>query len=224
MARWYVDRWWRGAFVATLVVGCADSPVSAGGEGSGASGDSSSASGDGETEADDAAGDTTDVPDIECETTLETDLPGVTIDIDAECAYALADAQAGLQTPYTIVIAQTLSSVDSGDDCWETPVGGIHVAWRIEGANGQRHCQCDVGPCGEHTPMPTDLVVSETMRQFSWAAFDWDGPSDTGVQFGAAFAPGEYTITVEATGTWVDPEGATVPFTVRATRPVRLVQ
>ena len=198
--------------------------MSAGGEGSAAGDASTSAPDEGETEAADAADDTTDVPDVDCETTLESDLPGVTIEIDAACAYSLAEAQAGLDTPYTVAIAEALAGVDSGDECQQTPAGSIRVRWRIEGGNGQRHCQCDIGPCGEYTPMPTDLVVGETMRQFSWAAFDWDGPSDTGVPYGPAFAPGEYTIVVEATGTWIDPEGATVAFTVRATRPVLLVQ
>jgi hypothetical protein len=212
-----------------LAAGCADDRTTLGDSGDGgdstattsvASADDGDGDGDGDGSGDTGAN---ELPEVECETTVESELPGVTIEIGSDCAYFVSDAQAGVDTPYTIAIAQPLEAVDSGNMCWETPPGGIHVEWRVTG-NGHTHCHCDVGLCPDYTPMPTTLVVGETMRQFSWVAFDWDGPSDYDVPYGDAFEPGEYEITVEATGTWVDPDGATVPFSVRATRPMLLVQ
>ena len=163
-----------------------------------------------------------DVPDIDCQTVLESDLPGVTIDIDSPCAHSLAQAQAGVDTSYTIDITDALMGVDSGTACYDAPIGGLHVECRVFSA-GQHHCYCDVGLCPPHEPAPTTLVPGETTDGFVWFAYAWDGPSDTGQGFGDPFVPGDYTIEVVATGFWDDGVDPQTPFTVRAQRPVVLV-
>ncbi|MCX4240711.1 hypothetical protein [Paraliomyxa miuraensis] len=193
------------------------SPTSTTHEGDGSSGSSSAGS-----SSADSSSTGSDVPDIDCQTVLESDLPGVTIEIDSPCAHSLAQAQDGVETSYTIDVTDALMGVESGQACFETPRGGIHVQWRVFSAE-QRHCVCDVGLCPAPTPSPTTLVPGETIDGFEWFAYEWDGPSDTGQPFGDPFVPGDYTIEVVATGFWDDGVDPETPFTIRAQRPVVLV-
>jgi hypothetical protein len=164
-----------------------------------------------------------DLPPIDCETIVESDLPGVSIELTADCAYSLAQAQAGVEAQYVVTIADPLEGVDSSTSCYDTPRGGLHVEWSVFGG-GLEHCYCDVGLCPAPEPMPTTLVPGSTPGSLTWNAYDWDGPSDFGAPFGRPFPAGTYAIEVVATGTWADPVAGQTPFVVRASRPVVLVE
>lgn len=165
-----------------------------------------------------------DLPEIDCETTVESDLPGVTTDVTSDCAVSIGQAQSGVLTQYAVLISEAVTGVDSGYSCIGTPKGGVAVSWSIVGPEQQSHCRCDVGFCGPHQPAPTDLAPSEVAGEFEWFGFEWSGPSDFGAPFGPAFPPGSYTIRVVATGFHTDAAGTEIPFTITATRPVVLVE
>ncbi len=212
----------------TMVFGCDDGdppPVDTGTSAAGTSttqGPTSDAT-TGEDSGDEGDSTGTELPDIECETEVVSDLPGVSIEIESECAQSLTQAQTGLTTSYVIGIADALDGVDSGTSCYETPRGGIHVEWSVSG-NGHNHCHCDVGLCPEYTPSPTTLVPGDTTGEFGWVAYDWNGPSDFDPPYGDPFVAGTYTIEVVATGFYDNGEDAMTPFTVQARRPIVLVE
>lgn len=213
---------WIPLLAAAIGCGPDPEPTSSGG-GSGGEDSGGTVTPAEETGVDGTAGSTgSELPDIDCETTLESDLPGVSIAIQSDCTYSIAQAQAGLDVQYVVDITEALPGVDSGTMCYGTPRGGVHVEWRVEGS-GHHHCHCDVGLCPDYVPAPTTLVPGQTMGSVEWFAYDWDGPSDYDPPFGPAFEPGQYVISVQATGFWDDGVRAQTPFTVRATRPVTLV-
>ncbi len=233
----YRNAVWVGVWASAMACTPPEDPVANGGSGTG-SGDTGTTAG----VTGDADGTTTDtgvdgtgsssdgsdstgspLPKIDCETMVDGTLPGVSIDILSDCAYTLAQAQKGIATDYVVTISDALVDVDSGNSCFRTPTGGIHVEWRVFSAD-HNHCHCDVGLCPPYEPSPTTLVPGDTMGTFMWAAFDWDGPSDFDPPFGDPFEAGEYTIEVRAQGFSLDQDGAEVPFFVEAQRPVVLVE
>jgi hypothetical protein len=157
-----------------------------------------------------------------CAVTSVSSLPGVSIAFHppVACAFTLAQAQAGIAIPYDLVVASDVANVapraqDAGG-CGQPGSSGLILFERLEGG-GQSYCLCDTGLCAPTPPPPTTLHAGTYASSFSWDGKNWSGPSDTGNPQGAPFPPGDYTLTVSATGT----QGAT-SFAVSATLAIRL--
>jgi len=155
-------------------------------------------------------------------------LPGVSIEFpDDRCSFSAAEVAAGITIKYTVVVANTLSvspvPLDAGHCDQPDPEFGLTPLAKLWGQN-QQYCLCDVGGCfqeGAHDPT-TVVPAGRYDRAMTWTGKNWNGPSDTGNQPGAAFPVGTYTFTVTAQGHWIaaaDTPNDT-PFTVTADRTI----
>jgi hypothetical protein len=141
-----------------------------------------------------------------CTVTSTSSLPGVSIVFHdpVVCEFTIAQAQAGISIPYDVVIASDVTGVvpepQDGGKCGQPASSGLILFERL-GGGGQSYCLCDTGLCLPTTPPPTTLHAGTYASAFSWDGKNWGGPSDTGNPQVAPFPPGDYTLTVSATGT-----------------------
>ena len=170
-----------------------------------------------------------------CNGLASSDLTGVSIEFpDDRCSFSMAEVAAGITIKYTVVVADTLTSVspaplDAGHCNQPDPAFGLTPLEKISGPTSdetQRYCLCDVGGCFDPgQPGPVTVVPAGRYdRSMTWTGRNWGGPSDTANPMGVAFPPGTYTFNVTAKGTWVsaaDAPGDT-PFTVSANRTITI--
>lgn len=159
-----------------------------------------------------------------CTTTASSTLPGVAISFpDAPCRFTLAQAQAGVQLSYEVVVDQTLGGVlpraqDAGG-CGTPGDSGLIVFERLTGA-GQRYCLCDRGLCPPQLSLTT-VQPGRHAGSITWDGRNWTGPSDSSNPKGAPFPAGDYEFSVSAVGTW-RVQGTDQPFEVVGTLRVTL--
>ncbi|MCO4774306.1 MAG: hypothetical protein KDA24_30060 [Deltaproteobacteria bacterium] len=144
------------------------------------------------------------------------------IELAPTYTFTLADAAAGVEIPYTVVISADVPGVRSlpqdAGGCGQPDASGLSLFERLSGGD-QGYCECDVGLCPSPDPAPSLLGAGTFDRTFSWTGLNWAGPSDTGNPMGAPFPPGQYTLLVNAIGT-VD--GA--DYTVSASSTITLIE
>lgn len=124
---------------------------------------------------------------------------------DTECAFTVAEAAAGVSFPYTVRIEEDIADVVSDGDeggCRQGTSDGFPV-WIEETVTGgdESYCICDSGLCVPEEPTPATWEAGDYERTFEWDGVNWNGPSDTVNPKGEAFPPGEYTVTLRASGT-----------------------
>lgn len=149
----------------------------------------------------------------------QSDLEGVCIAFERPGAtYTLAEAAAGVQIPYTVVVASAREVVpqsQTSGNCGQPGPSGLIVFERLSGGE-QGYCLCDVGLCADRSD-PTTLVPGTHPDVFEWDGRNWTGPSDFGNPEGAPFPVGTYTLEVSAIGT-----ADSAPFRVANTFTVTL--
>jgi hypothetical protein len=154
-----------------------------------------------------------------------SELPGVKLEfIGASCTFTLAQAAAGLEIPYQVVVDDDVTGVvpkpqDSGQ-CDKPGPSGLILFEKLDGG-GQQYCICDTGLCAFQEQAVT-LKKGTYPGKFSWDGKNWSGPSDTGNPKGKDFPAGKYTLEVSAKGR-AKVFGVNQDFTVWATIPVNLV-
>ena len=160
-----------------------------------------------------------------CEQTGLSDLPGVSILFpEQDCVFTLAEAAAGLEFSYEVVIDAPLADVtpfhsDAGG-CDSPGPSGLITFFTIAGGD-ENYCLCDQGLC-PGTVETIALAPGTFPDTIAWTGVNWGGPSDTNNPKGPPFPPGNYLVTIIAQGT-VGPEGEAQPFQVQATLAITLV-
>jgi len=157
----------------------------------------------------------------DCTGTVTSDLPGVRVEyVPQRCTFTLAEAAAGIDIDYAVVVDAPLASVtvrpqDAGG-CGAPGPSGLVTFEQLAGG-AQRYCLCDTGLCpgGDRT---VALAAGSYPASFHWTGRNWGGPSDTGMPMGAPFPAGDYTLRVSAIGSY-----ASASFTVASTFPIHLV-
>jgi hypothetical protein len=157
-----------------------------------------------------------------CTITSKSQLPGVSIVFPptAPCTFTLGQAASGISIPYDIVVSQDVVGVvpkpqDAGG-CGRPGNSGLIVLEDLRGGPDD-YCLCDLGLCAPPSSMPVTLHAGTYPNAFTWTGHQWNGPSDTGNPKGPLFPPGDFVLTVTATGT---KEGGT--FTIEATLTIHL--
>lgn len=196
-----------------VVVGCGSTvdPAGQGGSGNASSSSSSGSSGGGGASP--------------CETSGSSTLPGVSIEFTAnDCTFTVAEAAAGIQIGYQVVVANDVPNVHPLSQ--DTGCGGagpsLLYVFENLGDNGQNYCICDQGLCPGSGPDPVTIPQGTYAASFSWDGKNWSGPSDTGMPKGAAFPPGDYTLTVSSKGDFTE-AGVNKPYEVIGKAIVHLV-
>jgi hypothetical protein len=158
----------------------------------------------------------------DCRGTSTSTLPGVRI-VFAEqpCNYTLAQAAAGIEIVYDVVIEASMTGVmarpqDSGG-CAMPGTSGLIILEELSGGS-ERYCVCDFG-LGEGAEPTVDLAPGIYRTAFRWTGRNWGGPSDTNMPMGAPLPPGSYNLRVSAWGSYRGTD-----YTVAATFPVRLTR
>lgn len=153
------------------------------------------------------AGDAGDSEIYPCNPTISTTLgSGAFIEVgDADCEFTVAEAAAGVSFPYTVRIEADIADVVSDGDeggCRTGTSDGFPV-WIKETVTGgdESYCVCDQGLCVPEEPAPATWAAGDYERTFEWDGVNWNGPSDTVTPKGEAFPPGDYTLTLRASGT-----------------------
>jgi len=159
-----------------------------------------------------------------CVATVNSTLPGVTVDIPSpSCSMPVAAARAGQVLDYAIVVTEApekhvYDKVDAGG-CKDPGASGLLFRQSVVKADDPdvAYGIFDTGLCapGDRT---SEVVVGTHPEKFTWKAVEWSGPSDFGNPEGAPFEPGRYEIRLVATGT----VGGS-PYRVEATLPITLV-
>ena len=161
-----------------------------------------------------------------CPTTSVSTLQGVSIEITAtNCTLSLSNPGQGLALDYEVVINADVTGVrpialDAGK-CDKPGPSGLVTSVLIAGGT-EEYCLCDNGLClGDDLPLAT-LAQGTYPSTFAWSGHNWNGPSDTLEPEGPLFIVGEYTYTVNATGTVMTANGE-VPFAIDAKMPIHVV-
>lgn len=136
-----------------------------------------------------------------CEVTSTSSIPGVTIEfLGDRCFFFLYEAQRGTELRYRVIVDEPVEYnpfVPTSRFCEREP--DFHVSGTVQG-NDMSYCRCDVGLCP--TPEPAWITLEPGIHHetFEWAGYDWNGPSDTGEEYGEPFPQGSYTATLRAVG------------------------
>ena len=160
-----------------------------------------------------------------CETSSTSTLPGASIEfISNDCTFTLAEAAAGIQIDYRVVVTNDIPNVHptpQNTPC-EGPGPSLLYVFENLGGDGQNYCLCDLGLCQGPGPDPVTIPQGTYPASFSWDGKNWTGPSDFGNPKGAAFPLGDYTLTVSSKGDWTE-AGVNKPYEVVGTAVVHLV-
>ena len=156
-----------------------------------------------------------------CAGTSDSNLPGVSIVVRGPCTFTLAQAAAGVDVAYDVVVDAELTGVEPAPQdaggCGRPGASGLILFESLSGG-GHLYALLDSGLCEPSTPSTT-LPKGTWTSSFHWTGRNWEGPSDTGNPMGAPFPAGSYTFRASAVGRW---NGAA--FEVRAAVPVTLVE
>lgn len=164
--------------------------------------------------ADDAGRDAAPPP---CPADVSSTLDGVRIEMpDQPCTFTLAEAAAGIDFLYDVVVDSQVDGVTYTRGCFEPGPSGL-VTSEVVAGGGQRYCVCDVGLCMSTMEM-RDLPAGAHRSTFHWEGRNWEGPSDTGMPMGPAFPVGDYTLEITSSGMH-----AGTSFELRTRFPVHLV-
>jgi hypothetical protein len=118
------------------------------------------------------------------------------------CTFTLAQAGAGVQVGYHIIISDNVDTIFATDlaTCGAPDSTGLIPFEEIYG-NNQKYCLCDKGLCfyvnGGYL---SKLVKGTYSKVFQWQGRNWYGPSDTMNPQGAPFPAGSYTLKVSVAG------------------------
>lgn len=167
-----------------------------------------------------------------CNAMQSSTLPGVDIRFDANgpCQFTRAQARAGIQIPYSVVVTHDVAGVHSRaldlGHCTIPPPGDLSLFEELEG-NGQFYALSDRGACGgESSDRAGTLHAGTFTHAFRWDGRNWRGPSDTGVPEGAEFPSGVYTLHVRSSGTFAadggDDAGTAEPFALEGSLAILL--
>jgi hypothetical protein len=154
--------------------------------------------------------------------TSTSSLPGVHFEIDASVrTFSRANGKAKI--PYTTVIDHDIDGVtplSQTTDCLQPAESGLFQLEGVDG-NGQSYSIWDTGyPSTQFCSGAITLKQGRYPNTFTWDFSNWDGPSDDFNPPGPPFPPGDYTFSVDATGT-LAPSNA--PFEIRATLGIHVV-
>ncbi|HXJ20805.1 MAG TPA: hypothetical protein VMT03_11290 [Polyangia bacterium] len=168
-----------------------------------------------------------------CAFTSSSNLPGVSLAfVDPPCEFKWSYAvPLKAQFHYRLTVDQDLAGVHPMGDvlghCDQPDSSGFIVRYDIKGGT-QEYCRCDQGLChggigindaGIFTTAPAAGASDYTL---SWDGNNWQGPSDDMAQEGGQFPPGQYTVTVTASGGWEANGAGWQNFTVTATLPITI--
>lgn len=190
-------------------------------------GDSTTTAADGTSSGDATTADTTaadtGAPDVVCEGTGMSSLPGVTIVFPPQkCKFTLAEADAGIEFAYEVHVDAPVADVqvyrqDPGK-CGEPGPSGLVIEPTISG-NGQKYCHCNQGLCPGLDLPPVTLEPGVYPSVLEWSGINWGGPH---VDPGPSFPAGKYVVQERALG-HVTVEGVDTEFEIVGTLPIALV-
>ena len=155
---------------------------------------------------------------VGCPTQASSTLAGVSIRLGGPCEVSLADAVAGIDLPYTVVVTLPVAvfvNTPDGGHCISDGPGGLPVGAQV---GDDRHVWDPNGDNGLCAPQNRDvrtLAAGTHRASLHFEARDWFGRSDTNNPKGAVWPPGTYTFRVSGSGT-VDGR----PFVVQASRTI----
>jgi hypothetical protein len=143
-----------------------------------------------------------------CGVSASSNLPGVTLRVEpGSCELTLAQAAAGVEFRYTVVVDAALSGVrpvpqDAGG-CTRADASGLIVFGRIYGGddNPAYFCRCDTGLCPPQPEAPVTIAAGEHAGVFAWAGQAGSGRSDYKKDPSQRMPPGAYTVQLSAKGT-----------------------
>lgn len=162
---------------------------------------------------------------VACTATVATTLPGITAHVKNErCDFTLAQAAAGIELAYEIVIANDLPPLFPTAYVTGERALPLLLFGTIEG-QGQKYCICDTGP-GVAQMSELNVTAGTYPTSYAWDGRNWQGPSDTPSPKGAAFPPGTYTLKLHGEGSHTKPAQGmpfTVDYNVDVTIPITLV-
>jgi hypothetical protein len=161
-----------------------------------------------------------------CETQSASLLPGVSVEFTTtDCTYTLAEAAAGIEINYKIVVANDIPGVypvpQDGGGCGMPGPSGLIFFEMLEG-DIHNYCLCDQGICPGPSGNPVTVMKGSYPGTFSWDGRNWSGPSDTNEPKGAPFPAGDYRLSVRALGQFED-AGVKKTFDVEGLFRVHLV-
>ena len=155
-----------------------------------------------------------------CALQSTSNLPGASIEFTStECVFTLAQAQAGIDILYNVVVEQDLNDITphSQVTCGNKPDGTNLLPFGCLTGGNQKYCPWDYGPpC--HSDQVGTVKKGVYPGDFHWTGMNFSGPSDTGQKPGPAFPAGDYTLEVSAIGSY-----AGAPYEVSSTYLVRLL-
>ncbi len=170
-----------------------------------------------ETDTEDTDVSDTDVP-APCAFTVASTLPGASLAPGAApCRLSVAEADAGVDVPYTLTLDAATHVQMDRVGCGGTDPSGLRFAWTLTGPSGAWCPRCDEGLC-VGGPVDTTANVGAWPDTFRWRPRQWSGPSDFGAQPGELLPPGDYTLSIRASGTLDD----ATPWELSITAPVTL--
>lgn len=146
---------------------------------------------------------------IKCVPTYEGTIPGAKLDLSATpCHFSLSKLAAGFALPYKVIVEKSVALAVNDDNISQCPppkmFGGVNAFLRVEGVSDdglpQNWCMCDIGLCTPKDPPFLPTTPGTYTDNFVWVGKNFEGPSDTGNQPGAAFPPGIYKFRVKSTG------------------------
>lgn len=135
----------------------------------------------------------------DCVAEISSTLDGVTIELpDQPCTFTLAEAAAGIDFLYDVVVDAEVANVSYERGCFEPGPSGLVTSETISGGD-QQYCVCDVGLCMSTSEMRT-LPAGSHRTTFHWEGRNWFGPSDTGNPMGPPFPAGDYVLEITSSG------------------------
>ncbi len=145
------------------------------------------------------------------------------------CSFTQAEALAGIDIAYQVVTKAAVDSVfpeplDQGG-CSTPDDSGLIVFEELDSTTGgtEHYCLCDTGLCAATEPEAVTVPAGTFDKTFQWGGRDFNGPSDTGQEPGAAFPPGLYVLRLSATGQQ-ELNGARQAFDIGAAMTLRITE
>jgi hypothetical protein len=130
---------------------------------------------------------------------------------DVACRFSLAQAAAGVDIPYTLVVDADVTGVTRTDTavsaCLPDRRSPDLFFFEEVSGNQQGYALRDLGFCPPRTDAPFTLRAGRYQHTFHWDGVNWSGPSDTSQPKGPPFPAGVYTLRLSAGGEHVPAGG-----------------